>query len=73
MSWQMFEVRREYGFMKGLLGLWVFSAAVSALASPNEKSSKFYAWIYRFSHLLAENLDRLQITASLPGDKEVLK
>ena len=43
------------------LGLWVFSAAVCAMSAPDGKSGKAYQWLYRFSHLLAANLDRVDV------------
>lgn len=45
-------------YWSGLASLWVFSAAVSAMTQPGEKSSIGYQWVYRFTHLLAANLDR---------------
>ena len=45
-------------FFSGLTALWIFSAAVSALSAPDAKSGKVYQWLFRFSHLLAANLDR---------------
>jgi hypothetical protein len=38
--------------------LWIFSAAVSAMDPPETRDSRFYGWLYRFTHLLAANLDR---------------
>ena len=49
-------------FWKGLGALWVFSAAVSALSPPNERSSPAYRWLFTFGHLLAANLDRVAIS-----------
>jgi hypothetical protein len=51
-------------FVSGALGLWVFSAAVCAMSTPDDKSSKAYQWLYRFSHLLAANLDRAWLTGA---------
>lgn len=45
-------------FWTGAGALWVFSAAVSAMDPPNTGDSRFYGWLYRFTHLLAANLDR---------------
>jgi hypothetical protein len=36
----------------------VFMAAVGAMEPPNEKSSAFYGWTFRFLNGLAINLDR---------------
>lgn len=44
-------------FCTGAGALWVFSAAVSAMNPPTTKAG-FYGWLYRFTHLLAANLDR---------------
>ena len=49
---------RPHVFWEGLATLWVFSAAVSAMSLPNSKSSSGYQWLFRFTHLLAANLDR---------------
>jgi hypothetical protein len=45
-------------FWTGAGALWVFSAAVSAMDSPKTGDSRFYGWLYQFTHLLAANLDR---------------
>ncbi|WP_158752290.1 hypothetical protein [Acidobacterium sp. S8] len=45
-------------FWTGAGALWIFSAAVSAMSPPAANSVGFYAWLYRFTHLLAANLDR---------------
>jgi hypothetical protein len=45
-------------FWRGVVTLWVFSAAVGAMGQPDGKSSQEYEWLYRFLHLLAANLDR---------------
>ena len=46
-------------FWTGAGALWVFSAAVSAMDPPKSGDSSFYGWLYRFTHLLAANLDRV--------------
>lgn len=48
----------SHPFVGGLATLWIFSAAVSAMCEPDQKSSQAYQWLYRFTHLLAANLDR---------------
>jgi len=45
-------------FWVGAGVLWFFSAAVSAMEPPKSEDSRFYGWLYRFTHLLAANLDR---------------
>ena len=55
-------------FWKGIVCLWVFSAAVSALSAPEETSGPMYQWLYRFSHLLAANLDRIGWSVPKPED-----
>lgn len=45
-------------FLFGFAALWCFSAAVSAMETPGASSSSFYVWLYRFTHLLAANLDK---------------
>ena len=47
-------------FWRGFVALWIFSAAVSALATPDENSSQPYRWLFTFSHLLAANLDKIE-------------
>jgi hypothetical protein len=46
-------------FWTGAGALWIFSAAVSAMDPPEAEGSRFYGWLYRFTHLLAANLDRV--------------
>ncbi len=45
-------------FFGGIVALWIFSAAVSAMCPPVSSSGEKYRWLYRFAHLLAANLDR---------------
>jgi hypothetical protein len=52
-------------FWTGAGALWIFSAAVSAMDPPRNGASAFYGWLYRFTHLLAANLDRALKPASL--------
>ena len=51
-------------FWKGLVALWLFSAAVSALNPPDEDSSQGYRWLFTFSHILAANLDKVATVGS---------
>ena len=63
-------------FWWGLATLWVFSAAVSALNAPDSNSSPGYQWLYRFTHLLAANLDRaglLNLASAGPSDQPASK
>ena len=54
----MWEISTVQSFWTGAGVLWIFSAAVSAMDPPGTKDSRFYGWLYRFTHLLAANLDR---------------
>ena len=69
---QAVGVEHGHSFVKGLLSLWVFSAAVSALSPPKDRSSQFYFWVYRFGHLLAANLDQFQFTESLLAKQQTV-
>ena len=55
-------------YVSGALGLWVFSAAVCAMSAPDGKSGRAYQWLYRFSHLLAANLDRAGVVGGAEED-----
>jgi hypothetical protein len=46
----------------------VFSAAVSAMDPPKIGGNGFYGWLYRFTHLLAANLDRA-LTPGFRGEE----
>ena len=51
---------------------YVFSAAISAMPSPNPDSGNGYKWLYQFGNTLAGNLSRafatkLPIVPSLEG------
>ena len=59
---------REHSFLRGLITLWVFSAAVSAMGAPGATSSQLYQWLYRFGHLLAANLDRSGLFETEPAN-----
>ena len=58
-------VEAPHQFILGLATLWVFSAAVSAMAAPDVNTSQGYQWLYRFTHLLAANLDRAGLLSGL--------
>lgn len=62
----MYSCDSAQSFWTGAGALWVFSAAVSAMDPPKNSDSNFYGWLYRFTHLLAANLDRV-IRPSMPG------
>lgn len=38
-----------------LMAAWIFCAGVQAMETPNESSSGFYSWFFRFSHTIAGN------------------
>ena len=38
-----------------LMMAWIFCAAVQAMETPNESSSGFYSWFFRFTHTIAGN------------------
>ena len=56
-----FNIADAPSFYGGLAFLWIFSAAVSAMERPKSSDGCFYQWLYRFSHLLAANLDRVTV------------
>lgn len=61
MEWNaggLLPMSRPLFYWGGLATLWMFSAGVSAMSKPGEKSSVAYQWLYRFTHLLAANLDK---------------
>jgi len=55
----LWSANSEQSFWTGAGALWVFSAAVSAMDPPKNGDRSFYGWLYRFTHLLAANLDRV--------------
>lgn len=40
-----------------LFAAYVFCAAVQAMGVPVESSTRFYSWFYRFTHILAGNIN----------------
>ena len=40
-----------------LFAAYVFCAAVQAMGKPTEASSRFYSWFFRFTHILAGNIN----------------
>jgi hypothetical protein len=42
----------------GGLGAILLSAAARALPEPSTMGNLFYAWVYRFAHLLLANFDK---------------
>jgi len=55
---------------KVLFAYWVFSAAVGALPTPEEKGNKLYQFFFRFAHTLAGNLNRAAIALKVPGSTD---
>ncbi len=62
--WLAMAQSDSQSFAGGVAALWVFSAAVSAMSVPTEKSGPGYQWLFRFAHLLAANLDRAGVLGS---------
>lgn len=54
-------------FWKILISYWVFSAAVGAMPTPQQSSSGFYIWGFRFLHGLSGNLNRAAVALKIPG------
>jgi hypothetical protein len=46
---------------------WLFSAAVSPMPMPTQKSSPFYVWFFGFMHALSGNLNRAAVALRIPG------
>ena len=44
--------------LTGSAGALLASAAARALPRPGSKSSKYYVWVYRFTHYLLANFDK---------------
>lgn len=38
-----------------LMAAWIFCAAVQAMETPDDSSSRFYSWLFRFTHTIAGN------------------
>jgi hypothetical protein len=55
---------------KVLGGYWVFSAAVGAMPTPNEKSADWYVFLFRFGHALSGNLNRAAVALKVPGAED---
>lgn len=52
----MFGLSSQDAFILGVGALWVFSAAVGALPSPNAQSSAFYQWLFKFLKVISGDL-----------------
>jgi hypothetical protein len=52
----MIEFLIQHQFWAAVGIYWIFSAAVSAMAEPDAKSSSGYLWLYRFMHTTAGNI-----------------
>ncbi len=63
---QLYEAG-SHPFLNGIATLWIFSAAVSAMCEPDKNSSAGYQWLYRFTHVLAANLDRSGLFNDVSG------
>lgn len=42
-----------------LIAYWLLSAAIGALPMPDDKSSKFYDWLFKFANTVGANLSRV--------------
>lgn len=40
-----------------LMAAWIFCAAIQAMETPDESSSGFYSWFFRFTHTVAGNVN----------------
>jgi hypothetical protein len=49
----------------------VFSNAVSAMPMPDNTSSKFYGWAFKFANGLSSNISRAQ-AGKIPGTTDVM-
>ena len=63
----MFHLTPNQSFLLGVGALWVFSAAVSALDSPDAQSGRFYRWFFKFSKMIAGDLASSALGKYLPG------
>jgi hypothetical protein len=52
----MFGLSGNESFVLGVGCLWIYSAAVAALADPTSGSSAFYNWFYKFSKAISGDL-----------------
>jgi hypothetical protein len=52
---------------KVLISYWIFSAAVGALPTPEQDSTKVYIFVFRFAHILGGNVSRAAVTLKVPG------
>jgi hypothetical protein len=48
-------------YVAGLASLWLFSAFTGGMPEPDASSGKAYRWTYNSLHLLAANLDKIQL------------
>jgi hypothetical protein len=55
---------------KVLGAYWVFSAAIGAMPTPQQDSSRVYVWAFRFGHGLSGNLNRAAVALKVPGAQE---
>lgn len=49
-----------HSYLYGALGMWVFSAAVSAMPPLDQTAGYGWRWAYGFLHALSANLDKLK-------------
>ncbi len=56
----------NYHFWILVAAYWALSNAISALPLPDDKSSKFYGWFFKFANGFAANLSRAA-AGKIPG------
>jgi len=60
----------QHQVLASLICYYVFSSFVSSLPTPDNKSSKFYGFLFSFTHSLAGNLMRIPQIRSFIGITE---
>lgn len=53
----MWQFILAHQFWTAVAAYWLFSAAVSSMPDPSEKSSSGYTWFWKFTHIIAGNLN----------------
>ena len=64
----MLDLIAQHQFWLGVALIWIFSAFVSGMPEPHDKSSDGYLWLFRALHSIAGNITTV-FSGKIPGLK----
>lgn len=59
---ELFQVIRSHPAISAALGVWILSNIAGAMPSPDDKSGKFYKFVFAFMHGIGGSIPRIGAT-----------